>query len=219
MELATVPETKEVDERAREALSIATDLTIRDSRTYETACDFLKSLKTIEKDINATFDEPIRRAFEAHRSIVAAKKKHFEPIERAEQMVKPKIAAYLQEQERIRREEERRLQEEQRKRAEEEALAQAAELEAEGQKEAAEALLSEPLPVAPVVLPKTTPKVSGIAAREVWMFRVIDPTKIPRQYLKVDEQKIGQVVRAMKDTANIPGVQIYSEKHIAAGRV
>lgn len=219
MELAIVPETKEVDQRAAEALSIAADIAIRDASTYQTACDFLKSLKTIEKDINATFDEPIHRAFEAHRAIVAAKKKHFEPIERAESIVKPKIAAYLQEQERIRRDEERRLQEEARKKAEEEALAQAAELEAEGDKEAAEALISEPVQVAPVVLPKTTPKVSGIASREVWLYRIVDAGKIPRQYLKIDEQKIGQVVRAMKGSADIPGVQVYPEKHISAGRI
>lgn len=218
MELAVIPETKEVDQRANEALSIANELKIRDSQTYQTACDFLKSLKTIEKDINATFDEPIRRAFEAHRSIVGAKKKHFEPIEQAERIVKPKIAAYQEEQERIRREEERRLQEEARKQAEEDALAQAAELEAQGDKEGAEALISEPVAPPPVVLPKSTPKVAGIATREVWQWRMIDSNKLPRQFLKVDEQKISQIVRAMKSATSIPGIEVYAEKQIAAGR-
>lgn len=218
-QLAFIPEAKEVDQRAIEALYIANDIAIRDAETYQTACDFLKTLKTIEAEINSTFDEPIRRAYEAHKAIVAAKKKHFEPIEQAERIVKPKISAYLAEEERKRREEERRLQEEARKKAEEEALAQAAELEAEGDTEGAEALISEPVVAPPVVLPKATPKVSGIATREVWLYKITDANKIPRQYLKIDEQKIGQIVRAMKGQTSIPGVQVYSEKQIAAGRV
>lgn len=219
MELALVPETKEVDQRASEALSIAEALLIRSPETYQTACEFLKTLKTIEKDIDGTFDPIIRKQFEAHREAVAQKKKHLSPIERAEGIAKFKIAAYLQEQERIRRQEERRLEEEARRKAEEEALAQAAQLEAEGNKEAAEAVISEPIQVAPVVLPKSTPKVSGIATREVWRYRIIDPNKIPRQYLKIDEQLIGRIVRDSKGVINIPGVQVYPEKQIAAGRI
>jgi len=217
MDAVNLPETTEVDTRAKEALSLATEITIRDNETYETACAFLKSLKAIEKEIADTFDEPIKRAFEAHKSILGAKGRHMEPIQQAERVVKPKIATYLQEQERIRRDEERRLQEEARKRAEEEALAEAAELEAEGETEAAEQLISEPIRVAPVIVPKMVPKVTGVAMKENWRFRVTDANKIPREYLKIDEIKIGQIVRALKDKTKIPGIEAYPEKLISAG--
>jgi hypothetical protein len=36
--------------------------------------------------------------------------------------------------------------------------------------------------------------------------------------MTIDEQKIGAVVRAMKDQAKIPGVEVFSEDVVAAGR-
>jgi hypothetical protein len=71
-------------------------------------------------------------------------------------------------------------------------------------------ILDEPVYVPPVVVLKSVPKVAGISMTKQWKFRIVDESKIPRQYLCVDEQKIGAVVRAMKAAANIPGIEIFS---------
>jgi hypothetical protein len=34
---------------------------------------------------------------------------------------------------------------------------------------------------------------------------------VPREFLKVDDVKVGQYVRAMKSTGAIAGIEIYSE--------
>jgi hypothetical protein len=54
--------------------------------------------------------------------------------------------------------------------------------------------------------------------RENWKFRVTNEKLIPREYLKADEIKIGGVVRALKGSTNIPGVEVYNESIINAGR-
>lgn len=71
--------------------------------------------------------------------------------------------------------------------------------------------------VAPVI-PTAAPKVSGVSGRLVWKYRVKDINLVPREYMKLDEQKTGGVVRAMKGDTNIPGIEVYSERDYAASR-
>lgn len=58
------------------------------------------------------------------------------------------------------------------------------------------------------------PKVAGIRARVNWKFRIIDAAKLPRKFLMADEVAIGQYVRANKENAAIPGVEVYGEDGI-----
>jgi hypothetical protein len=136
----------------------------------------------------------------------------------AENHLKPMISRYQAEQERIRQEEEARIRRELAKQEEEARLQAAIEAEKAGHKAEAEEILSEPVPVSPVILPKTTPKVEGISSREVWKFRIVDATKIPREYMVPDEVGIGSVVRSTKGKVQIPGVEIYKESVVSAGR-
>ena len=109
-----------------------------------------------------------------------------------------------------------RLAQEAKAEAERLAVLEAAEMESRGEHlEAAvkiDEAISAPLPyVAPVaVVPVAKPE--GLTYRETWTFRVVDAARVPREYLMVDNVKIGQVVRALKDAASISGVEIYSER-------
>ncbi len=47
---------------------------------------------------------------------------------------------------------------------------------------------------------------------KVWKHRVIDETKVPPEYLMVNEKKIGKVVDA--GIRNIPGVEIYETEEV-----
>jgi septal ring factor EnvC (AmiA/AmiB activator) len=68
------------------------------------------------------------------------------------------------------------------------------------------------LPPAPVVtLAPVAEAVKGESKVTTWTYRIIDPALIPRDYLAIDEKKIGAVVRATKGTLQIPGIEIYSE--------
>lgn len=97
------------------------------------------------------------------------------------------------------------------KRAEE--LAAAAITATDAAADEAAFIMSEPVYVAPVVLPKETPKLAGGPVyRTIWKFRIYDVGRIPRQYLVPDEVKIGQVVRALKKEHGIMGVEAYEER-------
>jgi hypothetical protein len=66
-----------------------------------------------------------------------------------------------------------------------------------------------------VTVKAAVPTVSGIKARVNWKFKIVDETKIPREYLMPDEVKIGSFVRATKKPgAVIPGIEAYSEDSI-----
>mgnify|MGYP006883576854 CR=1 FL=1 len=94
----------------------------------------------------------------------------------------------------------------------------ALEAEKNGQKDEADEIISAPAYVPPVVLPKATPKVHGISYRDNWKFRITDPNKIPREYMVPDEKAIGVIVGRLKERCNIPGIEVYCEKVVAAGR-
>ena len=70
-------------------------------------------------------------------------------------------------------------------------------------------------PVVHVAVPVV--KVERISTRKVWRWRVTDKTKVPLDYLILDEPRIGQIVRTMHEATNIQGIEVYAED-ILAGR-
>jgi hypothetical protein len=196
-------------ERSTELQRIAAT-PIVSQETYDTAAGALLDIKALLKQIDSTFDPSIEAAHSAHKIAIGAKKKYTDPLKEIDQAIRKATSAWVTEQERARQEEERRRREEAEKKAAKEKARQAEEAAALA------AIGADPAPVAesdPVVIERV-PEVDrgGIGFVDVWKFEITDPTLIPREYLVIDEKKIGQVVRSLKDTAQIPGVRIYSEK-------
>ena len=54
-------------------------------------------------------------------------------------------------------------------------------------------------------------KIDGLGFRRYWRARIIDETKIPREFLKVDEVAINEYVTKNKEKAVIPGVEVFFE--------
>ncbi len=65
-------------------------------------------------------------------------------------------------------------------------------------------------PVEPISVAPITPKVEGLNFATTWKWEVADISKVPREYMRLDESAIGGVVRAMKDKTSIPGIRVYS---------
>jgi len=146
------------------------------------------------------------------------------------------MVRWTEDQETKRREEEKRLQAEARKRAEEEALRQALEAEALGEKDEAEAILSEPVYVPPIKVVSEIPKSKGTYVRETWSAEIFDlPTlilgiasgKVSLEaapgaiYSNADDLKkwAGQFMthlngkaQSYKQSLSIPGVRAVSKK-------
>jgi hypothetical protein len=86
----------------------AAAIVVRDQDTLTSANDFSIAVKRLRREIEATFDPIIEAAHRAHKVALGKKKKHLDPVDAAERMVKGKIGTYLTEQDRIRREAERK---------------------------------------------------------------------------------------------------------------
>ena len=188
-----------------------------DNETYALACDALLEIKGLRKQIDASFDPIIELQNKAHKEAIAQKKKVALPLTTSEGILKPEISAWDTEQERLRREKERKLNDIKRKKEEDARLEQAAALEKAGDTATANEVLDAPVTIMPVEVAKTVPKVEGVSFSVRWRYRVNFPYQVPREFLKLDEVKIGQYVRMKKASGKIPGIEIYSEK-VVAGR-
>jgi len=223
VEAATDPAAEMVKANALAWPEKAAALAVVDDATYGLASEMLKGIKALRNRIAETFDKHIKRAHEAHKGLVKEKADAEAPLTQAEATIKRNLVTYSTEQERLRKLKEQRLAEMARQQEEERQLAEAAALESyaveTGDAEmlvTAQEIAAAPVVAPVIVLPKATPVVSGISFRDVWKFRVVNAALVPREYLSVDEVKIGGVVRAMKNTVTIPGVDIYSEKVASA---
>ena len=204
-------ENTEVKEVTTLALSIpdqAKQIVIRTMDDYVRAGEIMLTIKAIRKKITDTF-QPIKRKMDAAKQEVLDQERAADaPLKEAEALLSPQIINWNREQEKIRQAEEARLREIARKEEEERQLQEAIMAEQCGNKEEAAAIMEAPVQAAPVVIPRAVPKVTGMSIRDNWKFRITNERLIPREYLKVDEVKIGQVVRALKSSANIPGIEI-----------
>lgn len=204
--------TKEVSSKAVTIIDYANSIVVKDGKDYVGAGELCVKIKGVMKQADESFNKIIKKAYETHKQAVAEKAKIYDPLKRAYVFVKGLMEKYDAAQEAIRQAEERRLREIARKAEEERRLQEAIEAEQNGETEISEAILEEPVYTPPIIIQKEIPKVAGISFREVWKFRIKNPDIIPKMYMLPDMVKIGGVVRSMKEQANIPGVEVYSER-------
>lgn len=93
------------------AFTIAKTFKITTPEQYNGAGNSLTGIKGLMKKIQDTFDPHIKRAFDAHRALVAERKAHEAPLIEAESILKRAMVEYNNEQERIRQEQERKARE------------------------------------------------------------------------------------------------------------
>ncbi|HNX81942.1 MAG TPA: hypothetical protein PKL77_07330 [Candidatus Omnitrophota bacterium] len=124
----------------------STDIVINDKESYEYAGEIILRGKSILKGIADKFAAPVKAAYDAHKQIKGLQNNLEEPIKKMIADLQSKANAYLTEQERLRREEQKRLDDERRAKeeAERERLrAEAEKAEKEGKTEQAAALKVE----------------------------------------------------------------------------
>lgn len=215
-DVASNPEVKALVALTANIVAEAEAFQVVTPQQYADAGEVLKRIKGHQKkleDTEMSMTRPINAGLKMIRDFFRSPR---ESAARAEGIVKRSMLAYSQEQERLRREEQ--LKAEERARKEQEKLAaQAERAAASGQHAKAEALQDRAASVVAPVVQREAPKVQGLSVREVWRFEVVDPSAVPREFLMVDEKKIGGVVRAMKGDTKIAGVRVWPDQSLAAG--
>lgn len=95
---------------------------------------------------------------------------------------------------------------------------QAAKAEAKGMQDTADELTRIADSIEAPAIASHVPKLDDMSVRVTWKFEITNADLIPREYLEIDEQAIGRVVRALKSNARIPGVRVYPEESFVSAR-
>jgi len=216
-------EENEIKNLETQALSLpeqAKQIQIVDDQSLHKGNEFIHACRQMRKKIADLMDPIIKRFNDGHRASLAKKRELEGPLAQAEEIVGPQIASYKRKKEeeiRIQEEEKARKIEEERKKKEE-AFEKAAALERAGDNEKAaeefekaEKIEEEEslLALEPKFKPKA-PETKGTSIRENWKFRVKNLKEVPREWLKLDEVKVGAAVRTSKGEVEIPGIETYS---------
>lgn len=192
----------------------AKEYIITTDEQYQEAAEIGKEIKRRAKMVTDLF-QPIKDAAnKAHKAACAREKEMLVPLQEAEKAIKASMGAYVQEQERKRREAEeaaRKAREEEVRRM----LEQAVDLEQQGRKEEADEALenAEVMSETPVVVSAPVPAAKGVTTKKVWEIRVTDHAKVPVYIMgvnirPVDEMAIKKLVNASKGQIQIPGIEI-----------
>jgi uncharacterized membrane-anchored protein YhcB (DUF1043 family) len=195
---------------------------IETSEQYQNAAEMLKRIKSDYKEVENMRVAITKPMDDAKKNVMDYFRPFIDRLAKAEAVIKNGIVGYQAEQNRIHAEAQRkaieaaRAEEERKRKALE---AQAEKAEKKGHTDKAELLRdrSEAIHVPIQVVTSQVQKVSGIKTVETWKYEITDLNLVPREFLIVDEKKLGAYGRAMKSSANVAGVRFYQEQTIAAG--
>lgn len=175
-----------------ESTSIATVET-RELATNDLS--MIARLKKVTGDLRMDYLTPFKEGTE---TINAAFKEITDPLAQADTILRQKVLAFNQEQDRIKREAEELERQER----------EVAEHRAKLNGDTSTPFVPEPLPV--VADQRAVTEVGESNTRTIRKWRLIDINKVPITFLKLDEVQIGKVVRA--GIKEIPGIRIFEEK-------
>lgn len=188
------------------------NITNQDDLVY--AAGFLNNIKATQKKIKEYWEEPIKRAYDAHKALKAKENAMLEPLQNSEKIIKDKIDDYNAVMQRLKEEEEARLRAEQERQALEQ-LEEAEKLRAEGNEVEAQIAESNAEMMAQVEV-KVDPmieKVQGLSFRKDFEIVVTDPYKVPAyingtEIRKIDLAQIKRFVKMTNNGVQIPGIQV-----------
>jgi len=215
------PEVIQSTEKALTVIDMAQKVNIATVSDYQFAQTLMKDIKDRIKTLEETRMNQTRPLDESKSRIMDFFRGPLQKLTDAKAHLNTIMVKWTEDQETKRREEEKRLQAEARKRAEEEALRQALEAEALGEKEEAEAILSEPVYVPPIKVVSEIPKSKESHIRETWSAEVMDlkalvaaiaAGKAPLQAVMADMTFLNGQARSYKEALNMPGVRSVSKK-------
>lgn len=194
----------------------ALDLVIVDNDDYLTAGTFLDMITARKKAVTELFEKPTKEAASVHKFLTTLRAGLLGSLVQAEELMKSRRGKYRADIERKDREDAEAKRKAVKEEQDQQALEEAARLEEIGETEAADAVIERAAtaPAPPVYVPSSVPKEQGHSYRKVYKFRVVDPDKIKREFLMLDESKAGAIVSRLGLDAMpiVGGIEVYTEE-------
>lgn len=209
-----------VKEKALSVEEQAKAVQVTNNVEYETAAEMLKSIKSAKKQVNDYWEEPIKKANEAHKALTSKRKEMTDICDAAEKILKRKMITYSQKIEAERR----AAEEEARKKAQEEAdklIEQAAKSEEQGDTMTANVQMAQAEMVTQIT-PKIEvqkPKVAGISTRTKTVVKIIDDKQVPAYFngfcIRTVDEKAILALHKLNPGLEIPGIKFEKQKTLA----
>jgi hypothetical protein len=186
-------------------------VSVSDRASLEQAVLDRQAIGESVKRVQAFFEPFKSSAYKLHRMLCDRENEILGPLLRLDQAMKAGISSFKAAEDRARQQREREESERRRREDEARAAVEAAALEAAGDHALAAAVVDEAIaaPAPVVVLPDATKGVEGLKFTRRWLWRPQNEALVPREFLCLDEKKIGAYARAMKGSGAIPGIEIY----------
>jgi len=182
----------------------AAGIVVKTESDVRTATNFLSQVKKRIKRIETLRKEFLEPFQAGVKNINNKFKLQSEPLKEIERLIKESIKTFIDEQEKIQMEKQRKEEAERKK------------LEEEREKQLAEGKKVEALPEKKEMVKeeKTMYRAEEGATivKKVWKFYVEDVSKVPNEYLLIDEVKIRAAIGAGE--RDIKGVKIYQDNQI-----
>src|SRR3990167_2425142 len=215
----------DLESKALEINTQAQKIAVKSQSNYDQASSFLRGVKELQDSVKRTFRPIIEAAYKTHRNAVAEEKKHLEPLEKAENLIKGKMLDWMREQERIRRESEAKLQAEADKKRQE--LLAKAEVARANSKEAKADRYEEK--ATNIIAPQLAPTIDtcGAGIRKYWSAEVVDlmalvkaisEGKVPLMAVEANMPFLNKQAAALKETLSYPGVRPVSRDGFISAR-
>jgi hypothetical protein len=103
-------EIREIEDRSLTLLESAHGITVKDQAGYENAATFLKGIKDAKSKFVEFFAPMKKSTHAAWKAVVAKENDALDPLKEADKIVRGSMGVYLDEQDRIKREEQKRLE-------------------------------------------------------------------------------------------------------------
>ncbi len=210
----TVTLSKETGEKATSIQGKALSLSITNDDDLQLAADMKKGVDGLIKQVGLTFDEPVSQADQLHKTLVAKRNLHLNPLKDAKKMIVGKIGTFATQRE-------NRLEEEKRKRQQviDDALAEQKRIDDEALEKAAKAKTpaaaqkilkkaeAESIPIPPVIDIAEPAKTAGLSVGKTWFAEVKDVKalcqavvdgKVPAHYVEANMKILNALAKALK---------------------
>jgi len=190
---------------------ILTHFKVENNMEYEQSIDIIKSIKVKCKELEAERKKITEPLDATKKAVMDLFRKPLNALENAEEIIKKTAFAFVQIQETIRLEEQKRLQEE--------AEAKKIELEEKIAKSQAQGVEYSELEVAKSeiitpVLQSNVAKISGTYIKKTWKSRIVDFKAMPDEYKLPNEKALNGLAQATCGTMVIAGVEFYQEEQL-----
>lgn len=193
-------QTKGLQKPVDELVKYSQELEVKTVEDVESASEVIKKISVTKKQVEdqrTAITKPLNDSLKAVNTFF---KKFSDPLIQADTEIRRKVAAFRTEQERERM----------RKQAE---LDKVMAKEQERLNKLAEKKGLDPIQITPVTVQENESQVGKVKFKKVWTFDLEDLSKVPVEYLMLDERKVRSAIS--EGVREIKGIKIYQKDQVS----